>query len=209
MFVSTFELLLNVTQLPRSIVNIPPAALEPLRPLSREILQGYFLTLSNLENRSVNLQILFTVITSAAEDMFDSGTVTSFFDADGSNQTVTVTSPTPETRSIILTLSPKDTGLLLVQPNPTLLLQKLNKSEIEIRGYVEIKQLQSCDEGSQVAKILVTPEQRGTFYQLEVPKLDDENFDREAELSLVEQQMLDQIAYSLPTGTGGCLFELS
>ena len=96
MFVSTFELLLNVTQLPRSIVNILPAALEPLRPLSREILQGYFLTLSNLENRPVILQILFTVITSAAEDMFDSGTVTSFFDADGSNQTVTVTSPTPE-----------------------------------------------------------------------------------------------------------------
>ncbi|MEO1431432.1 MAG: hypothetical protein AAFV71_20710 [Cyanobacteria bacterium J06633_8] len=190
-------------------MNLPPAALEPLRPLSREILQGYFLTLSNLENRPVVLQILFTVITTAAEDMFDSGTVTSFFDADGSNQIVTVTSPTPETRSIILTLPPKDTGLLLVQPNPSLLLQKLDKSEIEIRGYVEIKQLQSCGEGSQVAKILVTPDQRGTFYQLEVPKREDGTFDREAELSLVEQQMLDQIAYSLPTGTGGCLFELS
>jgi hypothetical protein len=141
--------------------------------------------------------------------MFDSGTVASFFDNDGSNQTVTVTSPTPETRSIILTLPPKDTGLLLVQPNPSLLLQPLNQSEIEIRGYVEIKLLQSCGEGSQVAKILVTPEQRGTFYQLEVPQLDDGSFDRKAALSLAKQQMLDQIAYSLPTGTGGCLFELS
>jgi hypothetical protein len=208
MFVSTFELLLNVTQLPREVQGVPPGNLEIFRPISREVIQGYFLTISNLEKKALVLQLIFTVVSSTNEDKFDNAVVSSFFDAEGSNQILTFNALTPETRSLILTLPSQETGLLVVQPNPFLLLKNLDESEIEIRGYVEIKQLQSCGEGSAVAKILLTPEQRGTFYNLQIPTLPDGSFDRKADLKLSERQQLDQITYSLPTGTGGCLFEL-
>ncbi|MEL7224598.1 MAG: hypothetical protein AAGL17_06985 [Cyanobacteria bacterium J06576_12] len=207
MFVSTFELLLNASQLPREVQGVPATALEVFRPISRDVLQGYFLTISNLEKREVTLKLIFTVVSSPAEDKFDAGTVTSFFDASGVNTILSVASPTPTTRSVIVTLKPNDTGLLLVQPDPLLLLEPLDTSEIEIRGYVEVKNLQSCDEGFGITRVLLTPEHRGTFYTLEVPENDD-GIDRDAELTLSDEQQLDQIAYSLPTGTGGALFEL-
>ena len=207
MFVSTFELLLNASQLPREVAGVPASSLEVFRPISRDVLQGYFLTISNLEKREITLKFIFTVVSSPAEDKFDVGIVSSFFDSNGVNTILSFASPTPTTRSIILTLKPNDTGLLLVQPDPFLLLKPLDTSEIEIRGYVEVKNLQSCDEGFGITRILLTPEHRGTFYSLEVPKKDD-GIDRDAELELSEEQQLDQIAYSLPTGTGGALFEL-
>ena len=207
MFVSTFELLLNASQLPREVQGVPASALEVFRPISRDVLQGYFLTISNLEKREVTLKFIFTVVSSTAEDKFDIGTVTSFFDASGANTILSVASPTPTTRSVIVTLEPNDTGLLLVQPDPFLLLKPLNTSEIEIRGYVEVKNLQSCDEGFGITRVLLTPEHRGTFYTLEVPEKDG-GIDRDAELTLSNEQQLDQIAYSLPTGSGSALFEL-
>ena len=79
MFVSTFELLLNASQLPREVQGVPATALEVFRPISRDVLQGYFLTISNLEKREVTLKLIFTVVSSPAEDKFDAGTVTSFF----------------------------------------------------------------------------------------------------------------------------------
>ena len=208
MFVSTFELLLNASQLPREVQGVPPSDLNDFRPISRDVLQGYFLTISNLEKREVILKFVFTLVSSPAEDKFDATTVSSFFDATGVNTILSFASPTATTRSIILTLKPNDTGLLLVQPDPFLLLKPLNTSEIEIRGYVEVKNLQSCDEGFGITRVLLTPEHRGTFYSLEVPRKSDGSIDRDTEPKLSEKQQLDQIAYSLPTGKGGALFEL-
>ncbi len=204
MFLSTFELLSNVAQLPR----IPNPIIEQLKPISREVLQGYFLTLSNLdEDNAVDLKLIFTVVTANAEDKFDEGVVSSFFDADGTNKPLSITAISTDKRSIVLTLPPKDTGLLLVQPNPFKLLNKLSESEIEIRGYVEIEYMRS-QKSPKIAKILATPEQRGTFYQLDIPTNSDGTVDREAELSLASEQNLDQIAYSLPTAKGGSLLEI-
>ncbi|PZD73910.1 hypothetical protein C1752_01853 [Acaryochloris thomasi RCC1774] len=211
MLLSTFELLLNASQLPREIMGVPPADLEVFEPVSRSILQGYFLTISNLEDRSLLLDILFTVETNAAndEDSFESMTASSFFDSEGVNQPVTITAVDANTHSIMVKLLPHDTGLLLVQPNPFLLLKPLNTSEIEIRGYVEANVLQSSEDCHRPAKVLLTPEQRGTFYQLDVPTNPDGTIDRKADLALSGNQKLDQIAYSIPTASGGSLFEFS
>ncbi|MEM6519665.1 MAG: hypothetical protein AAF722_10100 [Cyanobacteria bacterium P01_C01_bin.70] len=208
MFVSTFELLLNASQLPREVQGVPASALEVFEPISRDVLQGYFLTISNLENREVILQFLFTVVSSPGEDVFSNSTVGSFFDSTGVNTQLSFNSPTPKTHSIILTFKPHDTGLLLVQPDPFLLPKPLDTSEIEIRGYVEVKNLQSCDKGFGITRVLLTPEHRGTFYNLEVPKDSHGNIERDKPVTLSKEQQLDQIAYSLPTGPGKALFEL-
>jgi len=210
MFLSTFELLLNVTQLPRQVGGMQLPALEELRPISREVLQGYFLTISNLEDRSVELRITFVVVTDPKEDQFKEKIVASFFDVNGINEGLPISTLTPQRKSISLTIPAKDTGLLLVQPNPFLLLKPLKESEIEIRGHVEIEHMiPSGSKTSQKVKVLLTPEQRGTFYKLIVPKLDDGSFDFNANLELDDDdQQLDQIAYSIPTTTGGSLFEL-
>jgi len=211
MFLSTFELLQNVTQLPRRLG--PPGTqfpkdLLPLRRISREVIQGYFLTISNLENREIKLEFKFNVVSDAAEDKFSEGVVATFFDATGIN-----TSPRPIFNSgpnqstIIVCLKPKDTGLLIVQPNPQLVLKPLEISEIEIRGYVEVQSLVSSGNSSK-AKVLLSPEQRGTFYQLDIPLDENDNFDFTAIPSLVEDGQLDQIAYSVPTKTGGSFFEI-
>lgn len=220
MFISTFELLLNVSQLPREIKGLPPefvTKLEDFKRVSREILQGYFLTISNLEERKITLELVFTVVSSPNEDKFENtkkletSIVTSFFDSTGDNEIKSFTSSpkTINTSSVMVSLEPKDTGLLIVQPNPFLLLKPLKDSEIEIRGYVEVNNFQDINKNYGTTRVLLTPEHRGTFYQLEIPKKPDNSIDLSKELKLAENQQLDQIAYSLPTGTGGALFEFT
>ncbi len=206
MFVSTFELLLNKPQLPGPLINSVPN----LAPIGRELIQGYFLTISNLESRDITLLVSFKVIKGFSETKFDEITTEAFYDFNGDNfdETIIDVAPTKNTRSYILTLPAFDTGLFILQPDPKLLvdlLQQTNptdedikKTEVEIRGYVSIQLLPS---NSQETNILLTPEHRGTFYNLK-ELLKGENSD-----PLAVQPA--QIAYSLPVAGGNPHFTLS
>ena len=207
MLVSTFEILLK-SQLPTNFTQ--------LENISRKVLQGYFLTIANPNNFSVSLELSFTVspslVTIFAPNVltlgFEFTRVLVFFDVVGGNQQVTL-QPTerPDTRTASLSIPAKDTGLFILQPNPSAIIPTnpgfpgnppppittllnatlLNAASFEVRGYVEIEK---TSPGNAV-QLLLTAEHRGTFFK-----------------DLTSAPQLDQIAYSLPTATGGSLFTL-
>jgi hypothetical protein len=175
--VSTFEVLVK-SQLPPELKS----------PLSRKVIQGYFLTLSNLNPFPVVLSLVFTAITPSLAD------VITFLDVTGINLGDSlVPDPIPPKVRFQLRLPANDTGLFLLQPDiikrPELLTTP--EESLEIRGFVEI--FVSSLSGRNAADILITPEQRGTFF---------------GDLTAMDPQ-LDQIAYGIPTATGGSLFTLS
>lgn len=177
MLVSTFEILVK-SQLPPELKS----------PLSRKVIQGYFLTLSNLNPFSVVLSLVFTAVTPSLNDVIP------FLDVTGVNVGgPLVPDPIPPKVRFQLRLPANDTGLFLLQPdiinNPELLTDE--KQSLEVRGFVEI--FVSSLSGRNSADILVTPEQRGTFF---------------GDLKATDPR-LDQIAYSIPTAHGGSLFTLS
>lgn len=185
MLVSTFELLVKPI-LPKELGS-PPAA--------RTILQGYFLTISNVNPVStapVELYLQFTAVPSLNND-----DIVTFFDVDG---TQPPTDPLPAVGtgkpSRKLTIPAGETGLFILQPdiitNPDL----LTKADFEARGYVEV--FLSPESPTSSAELLVTPEHRGTFFPKEsrppIARLIGPDF--------------DQLAYSLPTANGGAYLKL-
>lgn len=193
MLVSTFELLLK-PQLPASISDTT------LKKLSRTILQGYFLTISNLNAYDTTISLVFTVVLNGPltiEDLIPPlGTppdIIGFLDVDGINLGAIIE---PDTFANKIRFTRKipagDTGLFLIQPN-ILKPELLTDENFEIRGYVEVF-ISSLSTGFDSAKLLLTPEHRGTFY---------------SDLLSGDPVQLGEIAYSLPTAHGGSLFELS
>jgi hypothetical protein len=181
--VSTFELLLK-PQLPSSVSAAVPA----LAPLSRTILQGYFLSIANPNGRGITLNLVFTTRTPG----LDPATVLAFLDTGGVNivlsGTTTTSGPITST-TYTFTIDANDTGLLILQPNITD--KKLfDAKDFELRGYSEIfvgalGALRSFD-------VLVTPEHRGTFFATKAGKISD----------------LGEVAYALPLAGGGSLIRL-
>ncbi|MBR8830276.1 MAG: hypothetical protein N5P05_003368 [Chroococcopsis gigantea SAG 12.99] len=189
--VSTFELLLK-SQLPK----LGSAA----DNLSRNILQGYFLTIANVNffEVTVSIVITFKFPIDPVNPTAQPQTLKDLLDAvDISGQNIiSVNSLTPEVAPnkarLTFTLPSNSTGLLLIQPNilDEVLLNALN---FEARGYVEV--FLSSLSGSDTATLLLTPEHRGTFFK----DINGKNLD---------ERGLDQIAYALPVSNGG-VFRLS
>ena len=182
--VSTFELLLK-PQLPTSVT----ASIPNLAPLTRTILQGYFLSIANPNGIKIALRIIFTTQTPG----LDPATVLAFLDTAGTNTTLTgnttIASGIASTTNDI-TIDANDTCLLILQPNITD--QKFFlASDYELRGYSEIFALEPNSLRS--LAVLVTAEHRGTFYGL----LDDKEF-----------LNLGEVAYSLPLAGGGSLIHV-
>jgi hypothetical protein len=188
--ISTFELLLK-PQLPKALTSRFPE----LAPLTRTILQGYFLTISNLDDKGVVLSVTFVTRTPG----LDTTKVLSTFDIQNQNGPVSLIpagpapgQPTPGNDEVVKTkysvfLNPNDTGLLLIQADATQ--EKIRTAtDFEIRGYVELSL--SSENMQQTGKVLVTAEHRGTFF-------DGANKDA-----------LGEIAYALPLASGGSLIEL-
>lgn len=153
--VSTFELLLK-PQLPTDVTNSFPQ----LEPLSRVILQGYFLTISNVSDRDLSLIVSFKTRSPG----LNNNEIVCFRDDDGTD---TVLPPTliPDgpgrSTQFSFTLDEKDTTLILLQPNitdPSL----LGSQNYEARGYVEI--FAQPGTGSRNREVLISPEHRGTFF---------------------------------------------
>jgi hypothetical protein len=189
MLVSTFELLVK-PQLPK---ELEPSLSPTVKKLSRTVIQGYFLTLANPSNSRLNLSLVFTAITPA----LNSSTSATFLDINGINNTNSSDlDPAANRARFELTLPPRDTGLFILQPdivkdNGAL----VRAADFEVRGFVEVF-LQRTASNPNVTEILLTPEQRGTFFNSQL--LEDSN----------AEPRLDQIIYNLPTATGSSLFTL-
>ncbi|MBD3883092.1 hypothetical protein IFO70_15110 [Phormidium tenue FACHB-886] len=196
MLVSTFEVLVK-PQLPSTT---------PIGKLSRKVIQGYFLTIANVNFFPVTVSLVFTVKFPNDPDS-KTELPTSFndflqvVDISGQNlfkggfaQANLIPEIVPENNKarLTFTLPANGTGLLILQPDVTKK-DVLSGADFEARGYVEI--FLSSLSGSDTATLLITPEQRGTFFNdLNGATPDDVN--------------LDQIAYALPVSNGG-VFTLS
>lgn len=193
MLVSTFEVLLK-PQLP-SVAGI--------KPLSRKVLQGYFLTIANVNFFSVTVSVVFTI--KFPEDPNSAPQPQSFkdflnaVDISGQNlltgqssSATLVPELAPNKARLTFTIPANGTGLLILQPDILNQPGLLKSANFEARGYVEI--FLSSLSGSDTATLLVTPEHRGTFFQ--------DNKD-----GTLSSTGLDQIAYPLPVANGG-IFKL-
>ncbi len=201
MLVSTFEVLVK-PQLPR-VSDLPPGIPIPagFDNLSRNVIQGYFLTVANVNFFPVTVSVVFTIkfpedpggaiLSPVSFDEFINAV-----DISGVNLFATKLIPeiVPQNNKarLTFTLPENGTGLLILQPN-ILNAKVIADAKFEARGYVEI--FLSSLSGSDEATLLITPEQRGTFFK-------DPNGATPADVGL------DQIAYALPISNGG-VFRLS
>lgn len=195
MLVSTFELLVK-SQLPgpkqvEPPIDVPPPeVLDKLKKISRTVIQGYFLTISNLNSFDVTISLIFTALTPSISIK---ETIT-LLDVTGENVQGDLSNPNllDGKARYTLTVKANDTGLFILQPDFFARPQLLNDRNFEVRGYVEVF-ISSLSKGEQSARLLLTPEHRGTFFK---------NLDK-------EDPQLDQIVYPLPTARGGSLFQLN
>ncbi|MDB9451613.1 hypothetical protein [Dolichospermum circinale] len=191
--ISTFELLVK-PQLPKETISkIPRGIAEQLAPLTRTILQGYFLTIANLESTIIQVSLVFTVKTPE----IDPNKVITLLDTSGQNVVGRVFQekgdPVAKTRFTI-PIAGNDTVLFILQPNVTDL-KLLQAANFELRGYAEI--FLSSVSTPKTAKILVTPEHRGTFFGSLNPADKDDAGSK-----------LGEVAYGLPIAGGNSLLEL-
>jgi hypothetical protein len=169
--VSTFELLVKPLVQPNA----------DILGAGRTIIQGYFLTISNLNSTSpVRLRVNFT----AQSPNLNSQPLLAFFDVTGFNTQLTPFI-TPTTQTYVISIAPRDTGLFLLQPDVTKK-EVVEKADTEIRGFVTLS-LASLF-GSNSFDLLLAPQQRGTFLPKDFPE---------------SKTDFDQLAYALPTATGG------
>ena len=182
--VSTFEVLVKRL--------IPPSV--DILGAGRTVIQGYFLTISNLNlSSAVTLRLNFR----AQTPNITSQALLAFFDVNGTN-TVLAATGTPITQTYTVTIPAGDTGLFILQANvgnPNL----INNPNIELRGYVTISLANPF--GNKSFDLLVTPEHRGTF----LPK----GYVVPATPPIVTTLDFDQLAYALPTANPGNKFNLS
>lgn len=216
MLVSTFELLVK----PQIPAEFDPSG------VGRVIVQGYFLTISNLNSFRAALKLTFTATTPS----INLDELITLLDISGGN-TPSDLSPTSDPRKFTfrLVLPANDTALLILQPDVTKQ-EILKNANTELRGYVEVAMsnrvvfpdpptvpipippfpgpvpgpISPVTGGTPQETVMVLNPSQGDFLLTPeqrgtfIPK-DLNNPSRD----------LDQIAYSLPTANGGSLFRLS
>lgn len=205
MLVSSFELLIN---------RIAPG---PSSPLNRRIVQGYFLSITNFENRDVQLAIRFTASSTgnatadALRDLIPGTNANLVFDnAQQNNLTLTLLDFTSvvngsqgftNTRvfqtplitiavNSIPTIKSKQTALIALLPIVTPSIAANPNPSLEIRGCVELFQVM----GFPPAQVLLNAEHRGTFL--------DNDFGVAGSPPSAAEQDFDQISYSLALASG-------
>lgn len=155
-------------------------------PVARTVVQGYFLTIANTSNSQVRVRLRFTATTPGL-NIADTVTIT---DVVGENEFGEIAPVNPKRSIYFVNIPANDTALVSLLPDITKP-EVLAAKSLEIRGYTEIF-LASPAQNS--INLLVTPEHRGTFLPADInaPTAD-----------------FDQIAYALPTASGGSLFTLN
>ncbi|BAY24726.1 hypothetical protein NIES2100_45230 [Calothrix sp. NIES-2100] len=178
--VSTFELLVK---------PITPVTAPGTEAVARTVVQGYFLTIANTSNSDVKLTLRFTATTPEL-NVADTVTISDVQGTNDFSDLVPVPGD-PSRFTFTVGIRANDTGLITLLPDVTKI-DIIKAAKLEIRGYVEI--LVNSPSAATPVNLLLTPEHRGTF----LPKnLAAANAD------------FDQLAYSIPTSTGGSLFTLS
>jgi hypothetical protein len=189
MEISTFEILAKPIA--------PPDLLPPeLVPVARRIVQGYFLTISNLEAFSVLYQIDFTVSLPVPADpnktLLDNAVL--LVDVEGVNTDVFLTQlqPTqPEVyRGFFIIPAHKTASVELLPKLPDV----LKAGMLEVRGYVSLSRFTFFK--SKPVQVLLNPEIRGTFLPNDFPFVPPTELD------------FDQINYTLAIASGKGLNEI-
>jgi hypothetical protein len=198
MLVSTFEVLLK----PQFPTN--PSGFDKV---TRTVIQGYFLTVANVNFFPVTVSLVFTIrFPKDPTDLTERPTSFKDFidavDISGQNlfsgafpQATLIPEIVPQNNKarLTFTIPENTTGLLVLQPNVIKYPELLTAPNFEARGYVEI--FLSSLSGSDTATLLITPEQRGTFF-------------KDLKGQTLADIGLDQISYPLPVSNGG-VFKLS
>ncbi len=199
MEVSTFEILVKR-------IAPPPAP----SSVARRVVQGYFLTIANLENKSFRYTLDFHISRPNPPDpdrtLFGNAVV--LLDVAGANQPLTLS---PTTANVTTTrfstsfrLEAKQTASLQLLPNindPALLSNP--NPDLEVRGFVRLR-LPAIASGTSIfkrvpqsdrpVKVLLNPEIRGTFLPNNFPSGDGD---------------FDQINYPLQLASGKGLNEIA
>jgi hypothetical protein len=182
--ISTFEVLLK-PQLP---IDLPPN-FSTVKNLSRNVIQGYFLTVSNINAFDLVLSLVFTTRLPSGLSL---DKIITFSDTSGINTggALEPVGAGNKFRFSPLILPVDATALFILQPSPTD--EALEKLNIEARGFVEVQLSSLAGNLPEKAKIQVTAEQRGTFFSdAKAPDLKDRG--------------LDQIVYGLTVQNGGLI----
>ncbi|MBW4650388.1 MAG: hypothetical protein KME06_17120 [Kastovskya adunca ATA6-11-RM4] len=162
----------------------------------RTIIQGYFLSISNLNtNSAVSLRLNFRAQTPDLNSL----PVIAFWDINGVNEFLNPISAIATNRTYQVTVGAGDTGLFILQPDvrDRGIVENAN---FELRGYLTTSL--SAPFGSTSYNLLLTPQQRGTFLPngFRIPANPPRGTNR---------LDFDQLAYTLPTAMGGAQVTLS
>ena len=196
MEISTFELLAKPIA--------PPVPTAPeLTPVLRRVVQGYFLTISNLEAIDLRYRIEFAVSLPVPPDPnkipIDGVNVLLIIDVEGANTPLSLTQIGSSNRYRgVFTIPAGKTASVQLLP---LLPAVLTPGSLEIRGYVSLflharrffpGPVPSTKQG---AKVLLNPEIRGTFLPNGFP-------------GVIGDLDFDQINYTLAIASGKALNEI-
>ena len=145
--VSNFELLVKPL--------VQPSA--DILGAGRTIIQGYFLSISNLNsNSAVTLRLNFRAQTSN----ISANSLLAFWDVNGNNSLLNPVFSSATNQIYQVTVPARDTGLFILQPNvaePKI----VDAANTELRGYL-VTSLASPF-GTTKYNLLLSPEHRGTF----------------------------------------------
>lgn len=188
MEISTFELLVKR-------IAPPPAPLD----VARRVVQGYFLTVTNLEFRPLTFRIRFNI--SRPNPLGDPdrtlfGNVGLFYDIAGANDPISLSgNATSTTFGGTFVLPARQTASLQLLPNASLFAAA--NPDFEVRGFVTLRlpRIGGQPQSITPVKVLLNPEIRGTFLPNGFPGGVAEDF--------------DQINYPLTVATGKALNEIA
>lgn len=197
MEISTFELLAKpiapVSGLPANVL-----------PVARRIVQGYFLSISNLETFNVQYRIQFTISQPAGADpnriitLGPARNVTLLVDVAGNNIDIPLTQSGAVYRGTFI-IPARQTASVELLPQ---VLNVLATSMLEVRGFVSLFRRKILPGPLAPVKVLLNPEIRGTFLPRNfptppgIPVPPDTAFD------------FDQINYSLALASGKAFNEI-
>jgi len=192
MEISTFEIL---TAPIAPVVGIPPA----LIPVARRVVQGYFLTISNLEAIDLQYRIEFSISLPVPADpnkiLLNNAVL--IVDVEGLNITIPLTQQRgrPKVYSGFFRIPAHKTASVQLLPK---LPDVLTPGLLEVRGYVSLFPQVSAfiKFPPKTVKVLLNPEIRGTFLPNDFPSRANTEFD------------FDQINYTLAIASGKGLNEI-
>ena len=160
MEISTFELLAAPIAL---VMGLPPALL----PVARRVVQGYFLTISNLEPISVRYRIEFAISlpVPANPNKILLNNAVLVVDVEGLNTPIALTQVPnkPQVYRGFFTIPPHKTASVQLLPK---LPDVLTPGLLEVRGYVSLFRVRTkfpFFPPLSPVKVLLNPEIRGTF----------------------------------------------